>query len=131
MIIQPQTDGNRAGRGRHAQITGNLAIGHAAGGLGQQLWQDVRPFEPVGRGERLGAEGAAALPAEEPLDTHWLGVTTVGADALVAPPGVELPMVETVGVGAVGWNEAGVVGVHALAGASSGPETISAAHLNC
>ena len=60
------------GRGGDVQIPGDLAVGHAAGGLGQQLREDVGSFEPVGGGEGLGAEGAAAVEAEKPLDTVGL-----------------------------------------------------------
>jgi hypothetical protein len=36
-----------------AEVVGGLAVGHAAGGLGHQLGEDIRPFQVVGDREGL------------------------------------------------------------------------------
>ena len=45
---------------RDTEVSGDLSVGHAAAGLGHQLWEDVRAFEPVVWGEGLTTEGASA-----------------------------------------------------------------------
>jgi hypothetical protein len=73
------------GLGGGAKVTGDLAVGHAACGLGEQLGEDIGSFEPVGCGEGLTTEGAPAVEACKPLDAVWFELAVVETDLLVVP----------------------------------------------
>jgi len=53
------------------QIPGDLAVGHASGGLHDDLGVEVWSSLPIGSGEGLRAEAAFAGLAGKPLDPMW------------------------------------------------------------
>ncbi|MDO9069561.1 MAG: hypothetical protein Q7W05_14055 [Deltaproteobacteria bacterium] len=104
---------------------GGLAVAHRADLRHEQSGHQIGTLLPVGGGEGLCAEVAAAVEACEPLDTPGGAAAGEVALALVAPGGANLLMEKAVGVGAVGRLPAGGVGGHVPSAAMAAPGTIT------
>jgi hypothetical protein len=65
-----------------AASAGKLSISRAANEIHEDLSIEVRHLLPVGGGEGLSTEGAAAALAEKPRDTLGVGEGGIVADAL-------------------------------------------------
>ena len=75
------------GGGGHAQVPGDLPVGHASGDLGEDEGAQMGAFLPVGCAEGLGAEGAPAVQAGKPLDTLGGCLSLEVSRALEGPVG--------------------------------------------
>ena len=63
------------GRRGDSQVPGDLAIGHPANGLHEDLFIEMRELLPVGRTEGLTTEGLVAVLTCKPLDTVWCSLS--------------------------------------------------------
>ena len=91
------------GRWRDLEVVGDLAVGHAAGGEGHELRQDVSPFEVVVGAEGTLTEGDTTDLACIPLETSVVGDTREEATALVGPRLLQVYVGRAVVFRAVGW----------------------------
>ena len=83
---------------------GYLAIAHAAYDLGHELGDDLRPLEPVGRGEGLCTEGDTAVVALKPADTLGFSLAAVVAEVFPFPAWLQVVVVHAGGGWTVGKN---------------------------
>ena len=104
------------GAGRTVERSGNLSVGHAAYGEGENPSQQIGSFEPVGGLEGLSGERFAAVQATVSLHLAGLFLAVEEADASVFPFLGLGCVVGALGVGAVGRFPIGfvVLSVHGL-----------------
>lgn len=75
------------GLGTDFEVSGDLAAGHATGGLHKDELVEVWSLLPVRVGKSLAAEGAFAGFTKKPLYTLWGNLSPEGANLLVGPSG--------------------------------------------
>lgn len=88
---------------RDFQVPGNLSIGHAADGLGDDLSIEVGTLLPISLAESLGAETPFAGVTGKPLDTKRGLLSLEGASLLERPAVIGVVVVNAVRVWTKGW----------------------------